>query len=521
MFLAKTIENILENKRGKTEIIAVLDGSLADPPVHDHDDVTLIYHSNPLGQRAATNQAAKFSDAKYVMKLDAHCALGESFDTIMLEDMQDDWTLVPKMYNLYAFDWVCSNGHKRYQGRSGVCTECGKPTERDIVWRAKPSPETTSMRFDSELKFQYWSQYKKKQHGDLVETMSILGACWMVTQDKYWELNMCDEEHGSWGQMGTEVACKTWLSGGRLICTMKTRFSHMFRTQGGEFLLPYPNPGVSKAREYSKKLWLQNNWEGAKYPLSWLIEKFAPVPDWDVLDSGNVSKGIVYYTDSQLDESILHGCQNNLAKSRNGISIVNVSLKPSKFGRNIHLDQERSYLTMFQQILTGLENIKADVIFFCEHDVLYHPSHFDFIPLKKDKFYYNTNVWKVRLEDGHAMRTASCQQTSGLCAYRELLLEHYRKRVEIVEEKGFSRKMGFEPGTHGRNERVDNYKSENWESLYPNLDIRHDQNLTPSRWDPSQFRNARYTRGWKEAEEIPGWGLVKGNMLEILEKSNA
>ena len=42
--------------------------------------------------------------------------------------------------------------------------------------------------------------------------------------------NRCDEKHGSWGQYGTEWACKSWLSGGKLITTKKTWFGHMFRT---------------------------------------------------------------------------------------------------------------------------------------------------------------------------------------------------------------------------------------------------------------------------------------------------
>ena len=35
-----------------------------------------------------------------------------------------------------------------------------------------------------------------------------------------------------------------------------------------------------KAKQYSRDLWLNDKWEGANYPLSWLIDKFKPVPDW-------------------------------------------------------------------------------------------------------------------------------------------------------------------------------------------------------------------------------------------------
>ena len=267
MFLAKTVENILENIEADTEVIVILDGAPADPPVPEDPRVTIIYHEESIGQRAATNEAARLSTAKYVMKVDAHCAFGPGFDRIMIEDMQDDWTMVPKMYNLHAFDWVCECGHRIYQGPKILCEKCGKEMERDILWKAKPSPETTAMRFDNTLRFQYWSAYKKKQEGDHVETMSLLGACWMATRDKYFELELSDERHGSWGQQGTEVACKTWLSGGRLIVNKRTWFAHMFRTQK-DFGFPYPNPGISKARKFSRDLWLNNKWDKAIHPLS-------------------------------------------------------------------------------------------------------------------------------------------------------------------------------------------------------------------------------------------------------------
>jgi len=125
MFLARTIEDLIENKRGKTEIIAVLDGEWAEPGIDDHPDVTVIYHSESIGQRAATNEAARLSRAKYVMKVDAHCAFDEGFDVKLLADMQDDWTMAPTMRNLHVFNWVCPDGHSRYQGRSGPCLEDG------------------------------------------------------------------------------------------------------------------------------------------------------------------------------------------------------------------------------------------------------------------------------------------------------------------------------------------------------------------------------------------------------------
>lgn len=522
-FLARTIEDILEHVEGDTEIIAVLDGAWADPPIRDHPAVTLVYHPVSVGQRAATNEAARLARGQYVMKCDAHCSFDQGFDVKMLADMQPGWTMVPAMRNLHAFDWVCEHcTHRKYQGPTpGACEKCGSKMKRDILWKAKTNPHTTAMRFDRNLKFQYWRAYKKRQSGDLVDTMSILGACWMLTKDKYFELNVCDEGHGSWGQQGTEVACKTWLSGGRVVCTKKTWFAHLFRTQGGDFGFPYPLSGkdTGQARKYSQELWNMDKpnelpkWDKAVHSLSWLIDKFAPVPDWEVIKAEpKPTKEVVYYTDNRLDPRIMEAVQHQLERSK--LSIISVSLKPLYFGDNFVLDAERGALTMFRQILAGLEASTADIIFFAEHDVLYHASHFEFTPERHDVFYYNQNSWRVDSVSGQALFHYA-SSTSGLCAYRELLLEHYRKRVALVEQDGYTNRMGYEPGTHGRAERVDDYKAETWMSSQPNLDIRHRHNLTKTRWSKDQFRNKKYTRGWTEADAVPGWGQTGGRMEEI------
>jgi len=281
-FLSCTIEDILSNIEGDTEIIVVLDGCWAEPPLKDNDRVIIIHHSKSIGQRASCNEAVRLSKAKFVMKVDAHCAFDKGFDVKMTKLMQDNYTMIPVMRNLHVFDWVCEDGHRRYQSPSGVCRECGKPTKQDIVWIAKTNPQSTAYYFDKDLHFQYHNEYGKKQKGDLTETMSAQGSCFMLTRDKYNELNICDETWGSWGNQGTEVALKTWLSGGRLLVNRTTWYAHMFRTQGGDFSFPYPQSErlVERARQCSRDIFLNDKWGKAVRPLSWLIERFNP-PTWE------------------------------------------------------------------------------------------------------------------------------------------------------------------------------------------------------------------------------------------------
>lgn len=280
-FLTRTVEDILLHIEGKTELIVVLDGAQSKIKLPKNARLSVISNSRSIGQRAATNKAARQSTAKYLMKVDAHCAFDQGFDVKLMSVMQDDWTMVPVMRNLHAFNWVCSTGHKRYQGPSGSCLICGKETTKEVVWVAKANPESTSYSFDSEFRLQYFNENKKKQKGELVESMSLQGSCFMLTREKYWALNICDEKFGSWGQQGVEVSCKSWLSGGKVVVNKKTWYAHMFRTQGGDFSFPYPllEQEVDRAALYSKKLFLKGGWPQAKYPLTWLVSRFNP-PGW-------------------------------------------------------------------------------------------------------------------------------------------------------------------------------------------------------------------------------------------------
>ena len=701
MFLSRTIQDILEHSEAKTEVVVTLDGAWSEPQIPDDNRVKIIYHAESVGQRAATNDAAKLADGKYVMKCDAHCSFDQGFDRKMLEAFKvagDNVTMVPIMRNHHAFDWVCPDGHRRYQGPSGPCKEagCNKPTTRDVVWIGKPNPQSTSYCFDSEPHFQYFKEYAKRpvyqeslKNTGLTETMSLQGSCFMMTRKQYFDLNICDESFGSWGSQGIEVAVKTWLSGGKVMVNHNTWYSHMFRTQGLDFGFPYPISGrqVSSAKKKAGELFFDNKWSQQIYPLSWLLERFWPVRGWteeqllvakekgatftnlrseklrvlgvipsvpgtkadpaasvspssggqemsistqdlpslsggnsvtvkdvglvgnksemsgvttgpiitnmikdgdgfalpvgdgtnkpsvhksmdfikpfvnpnlsvspvnvsgpipapggafnpnlakdaadrfggDPVDNKHVEdvhntsvsqvkdtssyeveptddRGIVYYTDNQLKLKIAHAVQDNLKST--GLPIISASLKPmTHFGQNIHLKLERGYLAMFKQILAGLEASTADYVFLCEHDVLYSPSHFDFTPPTRDKFYYNVNWWRIRLSDGFAV-SWEANQVSGLCADRKLLLEHYRKRVAIVEKYGYGSGMGFEPGSHndpkqhGYRERgsippeayIDDIMAESWKSIEPNVDLKHGKNLSKNKWSLNDFRDKK------------------------------
>lgn len=247
-YLQKTVEDILEHSEADTDIYVGYDGyqELANvtklsPKVH------YVYSTQVMGQRAMTNMLAGnarlFSQADYLMKIDAHCSFSQGFDRIMLEDVGND---------LLNIDL----------------------RELDVEkWQMKPTPLCSQMVFNTN--FDILAAPEKP--GLVEETMIPLGVGFMVPREKW--PGLIDESFGSWGLMGLEVALKTWLRGDKVKVTKKAQMGHWYK-QGEK--VPYPRSKEETQETFNKvKEWAR------KQDIGWLIKKFDyPAdwkPDWEVM----------------------------------------------------------------------------------------------------------------------------------------------------------------------------------------------------------------------------------------------
>jgi glycosyltransferase involved in cell wall biosynthesis len=333
-YLAHTVSKILAAIRGDTEILVVIDGEESGPVVPDLPGVRVIRHDQPMGQRQSVNEAARISTAKFILKTDGHSMLDDGFDVKLMRDCEYDWIVIPTMYNLHAHDLICHKCGTRFYNRGShrPCPTCGVADyEYDVVFKPNWKRKTDWMFFRSAqakerpMRVQYWGQgthicdkcgaakdpdagdancqqcggrdfhrggreyeaeYKQfkawsRRQGQIADVMTGQGACWFLHRDRFWELGGLDEGHGSWGQMGVEIACKAWLSGGRHVVNRNTWFAHLFRCGDGESF-PYKihASDQERARRYSIDLWTSGRWPLQKRPLEWLVEKFWPVPTW-------------------------------------------------------------------------------------------------------------------------------------------------------------------------------------------------------------------------------------------------
>jgi len=276
LYLNKTINNILENACGEIEVLAVLDGWEPSERITDNR-VVYIENPEPIGQRPSINKAAKQATGNYIMKLDAHCAVGPEFDKILIRDCEYDMTMVPAMFNLdvetwkpkYFDDWA----HSIKKGKLNPYMFIG--------WK---DGHMRSLYYPGRIRKELYNKGKNKP---VDETMGCMGPGFFMHTKRFWELEGCDEAHGHWGQQGVEVACKAWLSGGRLMTNKNTWFAHFFRgggvPEGHKRGFPYHilQKSIDRARDYSEDLWLNNKWHKQTRKMEWLVEKFDP-PTWEI-----------------------------------------------------------------------------------------------------------------------------------------------------------------------------------------------------------------------------------------------
>lgn len=233
-------------------------------------------------------------------------------------------------------------------------------------------------------------------------------------------------------------------------------------------------------------------------------------------------RGIIYYTDSRDNEPIISTCRNQLIKANTeNLPIVSCSLQPLDFGTNIVLEgKTRSYPTMALQIYTALINSDSKYVFFCEHDVLYHPSHFDFTPPTDDIYYYNVNNWRWLYGAETAITYDDLTSLSGLCCNRELAIKHYELRLRLIEEQGldelrskeprWARRFGYEPGTKKRRRGgISDEEHVKRRSEFPNVDIRHKKTFSQPKITLDSFIHPPET--WREDNitNIPDWDIKK------------
>jgi glycosyltransferase involved in cell wall biosynthesis len=241
-FLQKTINSLYEMASEDIEIIAVLDNYWPEEPI---TNCVVVHASRDIGMRTAINWGAKIARGKYLMKCDAHCLFKKGFDVILKNDCEENWMLVPILYQLDIDNW-------RRKG-----------TRREFQFIRK-----------SDMKGQDWPEFAERVEGQqLCDLMTSQGSCWFCHLDWFKHIGMEDDvNYGMGGREAQEICLKTWTNGGRYTLDRNCWYAHWRK----------PREYATKKRANRRKsaLYALKHWQ-EEVDIGWLIKKFSPVPSWE------------------------------------------------------------------------------------------------------------------------------------------------------------------------------------------------------------------------------------------------
>jgi glycosyltransferase involved in cell wall biosynthesis len=253
-YLKKTILDLLEKAAGEIEIIVNLDGYWPAPEdIVDNPKVIYIHRSKALGMRAGINSGVAIAKGEYILKSDAHCLYAQGFDSVLKQDIKDNWVVVPRRYPLDPEKWqIEERSDNKYPiDRMYLSTDL-----HGVAW---PEGNTDAL---------------------IEDTPSSQGSCWFMKKDYFHELELLDDEKwGSFYLEFQEIGLKTWLSGGEIKVNKNTWYAHFHKTIGRGYSLDKGEQ--EKAEEAIAEWTVGKGWHKQKLPLAWFKEKWPNMPGWE------------------------------------------------------------------------------------------------------------------------------------------------------------------------------------------------------------------------------------------------
>jgi len=268
-FLNNTIHEILDNSVGEIEVIASIDEKWPEPVIDDKR-VTYIHPGTPRGMKAGINACAAVARGEYLMKSDGHCMFAPGFDKVLSADCDDNWVVIPRRKRLDGEKWAIMDVGKPDIDYHYLCFPA-KDKEHDMGMHGVMWPQRAVERTDPKY--------------DIDETMSFQGSCWFMKR-KYFEnhIHGLDElAYGSFAQEPQEIGLKTWLGGGKVMVNKKTWYAHLHKGPrfGKMYRLTMADERVIiEGHNRSAQHWMKGEEPGMIHPISWLVERFWPVPTW-------------------------------------------------------------------------------------------------------------------------------------------------------------------------------------------------------------------------------------------------
>lgn len=264
-FLVKTVNDLL-SKNKDIEIIPVLEGYWEHDLPNDKR-IIQIHHGEALGMRKSITEAVAIASGEYILKIDGHCMVDKNICEVLAKDCADNEVIIPRRKRLDPINWCLCDTNKLDVDYEYVCA----PTN-PADWGGKG------------LNGKIWNERTiQRLKIPIDENLSFQGSCWFMKRSYFYELELMDQDaYGPFWNEAQEIGLKCWLSGGRVMTNKKTWYAHLHKgkTHGRGYTLN--ESWLQKGSKQTLK-WMKfgEAWHKQTLKLSWLINRFAPVPTWD------------------------------------------------------------------------------------------------------------------------------------------------------------------------------------------------------------------------------------------------
>ena len=268
-YIRETLRDVMGNAVGDIEVILVLDGDVPDYELPEDKRLRVYYNSKPMGLRPCLNAAIDVAKGKYILKVDAHCTIGEGWDKILKADCEDNWIVVPRRYWFDAPTWSI--------------------TDRPLV-DAMRYPYPFKPVYRPRLTCRPWPERAEEYEDEMLITdMGYQGSMWFMQREHWHRIGGMnpDDGYGTFGEEPQELGLKTQLGPweGEVMRNKKTWYAHWskpmehWHTDPGE-AGRVPTNEFHAANDWAFQYWWNNRWEERLHDFEWLIDKFWPIPKW-------------------------------------------------------------------------------------------------------------------------------------------------------------------------------------------------------------------------------------------------
>ncbi len=233
------------------------------------DRVIYIHSGTSVGMRGGINKCAAIAKGDYLFKLDGHCMVSEGFDVTLAAECEDNWVVIPRRKRLDAENW-CEQ------------IQIGKP---DIDYERLSYPADENDWGGAGLNGRIWTERIQERKDILLDlNMSFQGSAWFMSKKHFINAKLMDDV--SWGPFwneAQEMSFRTVLCcDGKVMVNKKASYNHLHK--GKKYGRGYrlEESALKTGRNMAMRFFAGDKvWEDQKKPLSYLIEQFMPLPEWD------------------------------------------------------------------------------------------------------------------------------------------------------------------------------------------------------------------------------------------------